>query len=51
MVRYSANNAPEVEPAARLDRLEVVRVFDYGLHGVLPPESAARPAAPRRPGS
>ena len=51
VVRYSASNAPEVEPAARLDRLEVVRIFDYGLRGVLPPESAARPASPRRPGS
>lgn len=50
VVRYSAGNAPEVEPAARLDRLEVVRIFDYGLRGVLPPESAARPAG-RRPGS
>ena len=34
-VHYSANNVPEVEPAARLDRLEVVRLFDYGLRGVV----------------
>lgn len=46
VVRYSATNAPEVEPAARLDRLEVVRIFDYGLRGVRPPESAARPSPP-----
>ena len=46
-VHYSANNVPEVETAARLDRLEVVRIFNYGLRGVLPPESAARPADPR----
>jgi rod shape-determining protein MreC len=42
-VHYTANNVPEVETFARLDRLEVVRIFDYGLTGVQPPESAARP--------
>jgi rod shape-determining protein MreC len=35
-VHYTANNVPEVEPAARLDRLEVVRLFDYGLRGPIP---------------
>jgi len=39
-VRFSASNVPEVQPAAQLDRLEVVRVFDYGLNGVAPPEMA-----------
>jgi rod shape-determining protein MreC len=39
-VRFSAANVPEVQPAAQLDRLEVVRVFDYGLNGVSPPEAA-----------
>ena len=48
VVHYSASNAPEVVPAARLDQLEVVRIFNYGLHGVTPPESAARPAERRR---
>lgn len=43
-VHYSASNVPEVEPAARLDRLEVVRIFNYGLRGVQPPESSQRPA-------
>lgn len=42
VVHYTANNIPEVEPFARLDRLEVVRIFDYGLRGVQPPESGAR---------
>ena len=28
---HAAANVPEVEPAARLDRLEMVRIFDYGL--------------------
>ncbi len=40
VVHYTANNVPEVEPLARLDRLEVVRLFDYGLRGVLPPEAS-----------
>lgn len=45
VVHYSAGNVPEVETAGRLDRLEVVRIFDYGLRGVVPPEvAAARPA-------
>jgi rod shape-determining protein MreC len=40
-VHYSSSNVPEVEPAARLERLEVVRLFDYGLRGVVAPESNA----------
>nr|WP_283949631.1 rod shape-determining protein MreC [Limobrevibacterium gyesilva] len=48
-VHYSTSNAPEVEPAARLERLEVVRLFDYGLRGVVAPEtSAPRPTDRRR---
>jgi len=43
-VHYNANRVPEVVPAARLDRLEVVRLFDYGLHGVQAPEVVARAA-------
>jgi rod shape-determining protein MreC len=41
VVHYSGSNVPEVDPAARLDRLEVVRLFDYGLRGVVPPETQA----------
>ena len=41
VVHYSSSNVPEVDPAARLDRLEVVRLFDYGLRGVVPPETNA----------
>jgi rod shape-determining protein MreC len=38
-----------VELFARLDRLDVVRLFDFGLTGILPPESVARPEPrPRR---
>jgi rod shape-determining protein MreC len=48
-VHYTTQNVPEVEPAARLDRLEIVRLFDYGLHDVLAPEaSVARPPERRR---
>ena len=39
-VHFSAGNIPEVVPAARLDRLEVVRLFDYGLRGVVAPEAS-----------
>ena len=48
VVHYTASHVPEVEPAARLDRLDVVRLFDYGLRGVVPPEiqASARPALP-----
>ncbi len=42
IVHYSAANVPELVPAAMLNRLEMVRIFDYGLGGVIPPESAAR---------
>ncbi len=38
VVHYNVAHMPEVEPFARLDRLEIVRIFDYGLHGVQPPE-------------
>jgi rod shape-determining protein MreC len=39
-VRFSAANIPEVQPTAQLDRLEVVRIFDYGLNGMGPPEAS-----------
>ena len=48
VVHYSASNAPEVDTSARLDKLEIVRIFDYGLRGVLPPEATNRPVAGRR---
>jgi rod shape-determining protein MreC len=48
VVHYSANNVPEVEPAARLDRLDVVRLFDYGLRGVEPPEASMARASNSR---
>jgi rod shape-determining protein MreC len=39
-VHYTPTGAPEVEPAAMLQKLEVVRIFDYGLNGVTAPEAA-----------
>ncbi|WP_158744676.1 rod shape-determining protein MreC [Acidisphaera sp. L21] len=48
VVHYTASNVPEVEPFARLDRLEVVRIFDYGLTGIQPPESPNRLVADRK---
>ncbi len=41
-VRHSASGVPEVEPFALLQRLEIVRIFDYGLGGVAPPEAPAK---------
>ncbi len=38
-VHVSGRNAVEIVPAARLDRLEIVRIFDYGLHGLAAPEA------------
>ncbi len=43
-VHYSTSNVPEVEPAAMLDKLEIVRIFDYGLQGIVPPEAPGRVA-------
>ena len=48
VVRYSASNVAEVVPLARLDRLEVVRLFDYGLKGVIPPETSVARQPERR---
>lgn len=47
-VHYGAGGAgtdPAVSPAANLDRLEIVRIFDYGLAGLAPPEAPGRPQA------
>ena len=46
-VRYNAANVPEVQPAAQLDRLDALRIFDYGLNGMGPPE--ARRSAAEQP--
>lgn len=43
VVRYTANNVAEVDTDAKLDRLEIVRIFDYGLRGIAGPESPVRP--------
>jgi rod shape-determining protein MreC len=51
-VHYGAGGQVEVAPAADLTRLEIVRIFDYGLSGIVPPEapghalSAPPPARP-----
>jgi len=38
IVHFTSANVPEVIPAAKLDRLEIVRIFDYGLGGIVAPE-------------
>ncbi len=48
VVHYNANNVAEVDTAARLDRLEVVRLFDYGLKGALSQDVPALRPADRR---
>lgn len=40
-VHYTAQNVPEVEPMAHLDRLEIVRLFDYGPRQRPAPEASA----------
>ena len=47
-VRYNTNGIPEIEPDAQLRNLEIIRIFDYGLGGLSPPEAPARPASGRR---
>jgi rod shape-determining protein MreC len=42
-VRWTEGGTAEVELFARLDRLDLVRLFDFGLGGILPPEAIARP--------
>lgn len=43
VVHYNAAHVPEVRPAADLSRLEIVRLFDYDLRGLLPPEADLPP--------
>jgi rod shape-determining protein MreC len=43
VVRWSESGAAEVELFAQLERLDVLRLFDFGLSGILPPEAVARP--------
>jgi rod shape-determining protein MreC len=45
VVHYTSGKVAEVVPYAQLDRLEMVRLFDYGLRGVLPPGAAVAKVA------
>jgi rod shape-determining protein MreC len=38
-VHYVRGGVPEVVPAAELGQFGMLRLFDYGLHGIIPPES------------
>lgn len=38
-----------IEPFADLSRVEYLRVVDFGLAGVLPPDAVPQPKAPKRP--
>lgn len=46
-VRHTASGVPEVVPDAHLNRLEMVRLFDYRVARMLPPAASARVAARR----
>jgi rod shape-determining protein MreC len=46
-VHYTGSGAADVEPAALLQKLEVVRIFDYGLNGLPTPESPSHPTPGR----
>lgn len=53
-VHYGVAGTVEVAPAANLERLELVRIFDYGIGGITPPEAPGHNAiaaadAPRPP--
>jgi rod shape-determining protein MreC len=51
-VHYTSSGAVEVDPAAMLQKLEVVRIFDYGLTGVTAPERPTpERSTPERPAS
>ena len=41
VVHYTSGKVAELVPYAQLDRLEMVRLFDYGMRGVLPPEATS----------
>jgi rod shape-determining protein MreC len=48
-VHYSGSGVAEVEPAAMLQKLEVLRIFDYGLTGGLTGGGLPGVNAPERP--
>ena len=48
-VRLRPGHDPEVVPAAQLDELTVVRLFDYKLSEIVPPEVRASPPSIFRP--
>lgn len=50
VVRYGKGGVAEVEPLARLDRLEVVRLLDYGPRGMSAPDTVAPMPKPGAPG-
>jgi rod shape-determining protein MreC len=49
IVRIGETGWPEVELFAQLDRLDLLRIFEFGLAGILPPEAVARPDPTIRP--
>ncbi|HLI20842.1 MAG TPA: rod shape-determining protein MreC, partial [Stellaceae bacterium] len=49
VVASVANGVIRIEPYAELSRLEVLRIVDFGLSGVLPQSAVPPPRAPGKP--
>ena len=48
-VHYLSTGEPVVVPAARLDRLDLLRIFDFGLPALVPPAEPGRALPSGRP--
>ena len=51
VVHYRRPGDPVVLPAANLDRLDLVRIIDFGLSGIVPPDAPGHVAPRTRPGA
>ncbi len=51
VVHYRGPGDPVVLPAASLDRLDLVRIIDFGLSGIVPPDAPGHVAPRIRPGA
>nr|WP_321985643.1 rod shape-determining protein MreC [uncultured Lichenicoccus sp.] len=51
VVHYRGPGDPVVLPAADLDRLDLIRVVDFGLSAIAPPDAPGRVVAHARPGA
>ena len=47
-IRIREGGTPEVEPFGLLQKVEIVRIFDYGVGGIVAPEPPVRSTPGRR---